>query len=210
MPQTIKDKISAIPSSPGVYFFKDKKDKIIYIGKAKSLKKRVSSYFVNKKNDIKTSVLVKHIHDIDFLIVRNEAEALISESNLIKINKPRYNVYLKDDKSYPYIKITNEPYPKVEIVRLKHFSKDSHLYFGPYTRTGDLRKILNVLHKIFSIRTCNYFIDQKFIDKQKAKVCLDYHLKRCDGPCEGLISVPDYGKIIKQATYFLKGKRTLY
>ena len=101
MPQTIKDKISAIPSSPGVYFFKDKKDKIIYIGKAKSLKKRVSSYFVNKKNDIKTSVLVKHIHDIDFLIVRNEAEALISESNLIKINKPRYNVYLKDDKSYP-------------------------------------------------------------------------------------------------------------
>ena len=206
MPQTIKDKISAIPSSPGVYFFKDKKDKIIYIGKAKSLKKRVSSYFVNKKNDIKTSVLVKHIHDIDFLIVRNEAEALISESNLIKINKPRYNVYLKDDKSYPYIKITNEPYPKVEIVRLKHFSKDNHLYFGPYTRTGDLRKILNVLHKIFSIRTCNYFIDQKFIDKQKANVCLDYHLKRCDGPCEGLISVSNYGKIIKQATYFLKGK----
>jgi excinuclease ABC subunit C len=201
----IKNKIASIPASPGVYFFKDKKQQIIYIGKAKSLKKRVSSYFSKNNHDIKTSVMVNHIYDIDFLIVRDEAEALISESNLIKINKPRYNVYLKDDKTFPYIKITKEPYPKVEIVRLKNFNKDNHLYFGPYTRTRDLRNILNVLHKIFSIRTCNYFIDQKFIEQKKIKVCLDYHLKRCDGPCEGLISEVKYAKIIKQASYFLKG-----
>ena len=146
MAQSIKDKISTIPSSPGVYFFKDKKDKIIYIGKAKSLKKRVSSYFNKNKHDLKTSVMIKHIRDIDFLVVKNEAEALISESNLIKINKPRYNVFLKDDKTYPYIKITNELYPKVEIVRFKHFNKDNHLYFGPYTRTRELRKIVKFLH----------------------------------------------------------------
>ena len=148
MSQAFKNKLSSLPTSPGVYFFKDKKDKIIYIGKAKSLKKRVGSYFNKSKHDIKTSVMVKNIHDIDFLIVKNEAEALITESNLIKINKPRYNVYLKDDKTYPYIRITNEDYPKVEIVRFKHFNKDNHLYFGPYTRTRELRNVLKLLYKV--------------------------------------------------------------
>ena len=152
MAQKNKDKLSSIPSTPGVYFFKNKKDKIIYIGKAKSLKKRVSSYFNNKKHDIKTRVMVKHIHEIDFLIVKNEAEALITESNLIKINKPRYNVYLKDDKTYPYIRITKEDYPKVEIVRFKHFNKDNH---RPYTKARDLRGVIKLLYKVFPIKTCD-------------------------------------------------------
>ena len=123
MSQKLKNKLSSIPSDPGVYFFKDKKDKIIYIGKAKSLKKRVGSYFNKKKHDVKTSVMIKHISSIDFLVVKNEAEALISDSILIKMNKPRYNVFLKDDKSYPYIRISDELYPKVEIIRFKYFNK---------------------------------------------------------------------------------------
>ena len=155
MATALKDKLSSVPASPGVYFFKDKKDKIIYIGKAKSLKKRVSSYFNKSGHDIKTSVMIKHIRDIDFLVVKNEAEALISESNLIKINKPRYNVFLKDDKTYPYIRISNELYPRVEIVRFKNFNKDNHLYFGPYTRARELRNIVKLLHKVFPIRTCD-------------------------------------------------------
>ena len=192
MAQSIKDKISTIPSSPGVYFFKDKKDKIIYIGKAKSLKKRVSSYFNKNKHDLKTSVMIKHIRDIDFLVVKNEAEALISESNLIKINKPRYNVFLKDDKTYPYIKITNELYPKVEIVRFKHFNKDNHLYFGPYTRTRELRKIVKFLHQIFPIKTC---------DLKRKETCF------C-GFClsKELITEKKYVQIIKKVIGFLKGK----
>ena len=152
MVSIFKKKLSSIPASPGVYFFKNKKDKIIYIGKAKSLKKRVSSYFNKKKHDLKTSVMIKHIHDIDFLVVKNEAEALITESNLIKINKPRYNVYLKDDKTYPYIRITKEDYPKVEIVRFKHFNKDNHTYFGPYTKSRDLRSIVSFYIKFFLLK----------------------------------------------------------
>ena len=192
MAQTLKNKLSSIPTNPGVYFFKNKKDKIIYIGKAKSLKKRVSSYFNKKKYDIKTSVMVKHIHDIDFLIVKNEAEALITESNLIKINKPRYNVYLKDDKTYPYIRITNEDYPKVEIIRFKHFNKDNHLYFGPYTKIRELRNIIKLLYKVFPIKTCN---------SKKRESCF------C-GFCmsQDIITEENYGSIIGQVIDFLKGK----
>jgi len=192
MSQKLKSKLSSIPSDPGVYFFKDKKDKIIYIGKAKSLKKRVSSYFNKNKHDIKTSVMIKHISGIDFLVVKNEAEALISESNLIKINKPRYNVFLKDDKSYPYIRISDELYPKVEIVRFKHFNKDNHLYFGPYTKTRDLRNVLKLLHKVFPIKTCD-------LNRKESCFC---------GFClsEEGITEKQYTEIIKQVIGFLKGK----
>ena len=192
MAQKNKDKLSSIPSTPGVYFFKNKKDKIIYIGKAKSLKKRVSSYFNNKKHDIKTRVMVKHIHEIDFLIVKNEAEALITESNLIKINKPRYNVYLKDDKTYPYIRITKEEYPKVEIVRFKHFNKDNHLYFGPYTKARDLRGVIKLLYKVFPIKTCGL--------KQRESCFCNFCMSK------ELISEEKYGDIINQVIDFLKGK----
>lgn len=192
MVSIFKKKLSSIPASPGVYFFKNKKDKIIYIGKAKSLKKRVSSYFNKKKHDLKTSVMIKHIHDIDFLVVKNEAEALITESNLIKINKPRYNVYLKDDKTYPYIRITKEDYPKVEIVRFKHFNKDNHTYFGPYTKSRDLRSIVKLLYKVFPLKTCE-------IKKRESCFC---------GFCMSKkeISNQKYLKIMEQVISFLKGK----
>ena len=115
-----------------------------------------------------------------------------TEANLIKEHKPRYNVFLKDDKTFPYIRVTNEPYPRVEIIRQKNLTKDNHNYFGPYTDAGYLREVLRVLHKIFPIRTCTYYIDDKSISSQKIKICLDYHIKRCDGPCEGLVSKAYY------------------
>ena len=192
MASSLKDKLSTIPSDPGVYFFKDKKDVIIYIGKAKSLKKRVKSYFYKKKHDIKTSVLIKHICDIDILIVKNEAEALITESNLIKIHKPRYNVFLKDDKTFPYIRISDELLPKVDIVRFKNFNKDNHLYFGPYTRSRDLRVIVKLLHKIFPLKTC----------KENAKESCFCGYCMTDIP----ISDDKYLEIINLVTNFLKGK----
>ena len=192
MSQKLKNKLSSIPSDPGVYFFKDKKDKIIYIGKAKSLKKRVGSYFNKNKHDVKTSVMIKHISSIDFLVVKNEAEALISESNLIKMNKPRYNVFLKDDKSYPYIRISDELYPKVEIIRFKHFNKDNHLYFGPYTKTRDLRNVVNLLHKVFPLKTCD-------LNKRESCFC-GFCLSKEE------ITEQKYNQFIKQTVSFLKGK----
>ena len=120
----LRDRISSIPNLPGIYFFKNKNNKIIYIGKSKSIRKRVQSYFSSKKKDVKTSVLVGNVTDIDWLVVRSETEALLAESNLIKKHRPKYNVFLKDDKTYPYIKITNEPYPRIEIIRMKDLKKD--------------------------------------------------------------------------------------
>ena len=205
----LKQKLTQIPKSPGVYFFRDKKDDIIYIGKAKILHNRVRSYFNKPEGkDPKTQVMVKNITDFEWLVVRSEVEALLTEANLIKEHKPRYNVFLKDDKTFPYIRITNEPYPRVEIIRQKNLTKDDHNYFGPYTDAGYLREILRVVHKIFPLRTCTYFIDNNTIEEKKIKICLDYHIKRCDGPCEGLVSEQDYGDMIFQIKRFLKGRNT--
>ena len=192
----LKEKLGQIPKSPGVYFFRGKKGEIIYIGKAKILRNRVRSYF-NKSvgKDHKTKVMVKNIFDLEWIVVRSEVEALLTEANLIKEHKPRYNVFLKDDKTFPYIRITNEPYPRVEIIRQKNLTKDDHNYFGPYTDTGYLREVLRVLHKVFPLRTCTYFIDNQIIKDKKIKICLDYHINRCDGPCEGLVSKEEYGKV---------------
>ena len=203
----IQQKLSQIPKSPGVYFFRDGKGEIIYIGKAKVLKNRVRSYFNSPKGkDPKTLVMVKNIADLEWLVVRSEVEALLTEANLIKEHKPRYNVFLKDDKTFPYIRITNEPYPRVEIIRQKNLTKDDHNYFGPYTDAGYLREILRVIHKIFPLRTCTYHIDDHTIQAGKIKICLDYHIKRCDGPCEGLVSEKEYGDMINQIKGFLKGQ----
>jgi excinuclease ABC subunit C len=205
----IQQKISQIPNSPGVYFFRDNKGEIIYIGKAKVLRNRVRSYFNSPTGkDPKTLVMVKNIADLEWLVVRSEVEALLTEANLIKEHKPRYNVFLKDDKTFPYIRITNEPYPRVEIIRQKNLTKDDHNYFGPYTDAGYLREILRVIHKIFPLRTCTYYIDEDTIKAGKVKICLDYHIKRCDGPCEGLVSENDYIEIIKQIKGFLKGRNS--
>jgi len=198
--------VANISTNPGVYSFKDKKGDIIYIGKAKNLKKRVSSYF-NKSNNIsKNQIMISKAVDVDTLIVRNEVEALLTEANLIKIHKPRYNVFLKDDKTFPYIIITNEPYPRVEIIRKKNLKKDGNLYFGPYTDVNYLRSILKVLHQVFPLRTCSFLINEETIKSRKIKVCLDYHIKKCDGPCEGLVSDLNYRKMIDQVIDFLKGK----
>ena len=203
----IQQKISQIPNSPGVYFFRDNKGEIIYIGKAKVLRNRVRSYFNSPTGkDPKTLVMVKNIADLEWLVVRSEVEALLTEANLIKEHKPRYNVFLKDDKTFPYIRITNEPYPRVEIIRQKNLTKDDHNYFGPYTDAGYLREILRVIHKIFPLRTCTYYIDEDTIKAGKVKICLDYHIKRCEGPCEGLVTEKEYGDMINQIKGFLKGR----
>ena len=205
----LKDKLKSIPRNPGVYFFKDKNSDIIYIGKAKNLKKRVSSYFNKTNQGVKSKIMVSHACDIEYLIVSNEVQAIITEANMIKEYKPRYNIVLKDDKTLPYIVITNEPYPKVEIIRKKNLHKDGNMYFGPYTNVNYLREVVKVLHRIFPIRTCSYFIDRKSIKNKKVSICLDYHIKKCQGPCEGLVSEYDYQSMIDSVVQFLKGKNKL-
>jgi excinuclease ABC subunit C len=195
-----------IPSNPGVYFFKDKTNQIIYIGKAKNLKKRVSSYFNKKNLNSKNKLMVSKAVKVESLIVKNEVEALITEANLIKIHKPRYNISMKDDKTFPYIMITSEPYPRVEIIRRKNLYKDRNIYFGPYTDIYYLRSVVKIIHQIFPIRTCSYLINKKAIENKKIDVCLDYHIKKCDGPCEGLVTEKDYNNMIAQIIRFLKGK----
>ena len=198
--------VKNISSNPGVYSFKDENNKIIYIGKAKNLKKRVSSYFTKSNKNSKNKIMISKAVDIETLIVRNEVEALLTEANMIKFHKPRYNVFLKDDKTFPYIVITDEPYPRVEIIRKKNLRKDGNVYFGPYTDVNYLREIVKVLHQVFPLRTCSYLINQDTIKKNKIKVCLDYHIKKCDGPCEGLVAQQTYCMMIEQVVSFLKGK----
>ena len=198
----LRDRISSIPNLPGIYFFKNKNNKIIYIGKSKSIRKRVQSYFSSKKKDVKTSVLVGNVTDIDWLVVRSETEALLAESNLIKKHRPKYNVFLKDDKTYPYIKITNEPYPRIEIIRMKDLKKDDNIYFGPYTDIRYLREVLKTIHRIFPLRTCSFYIDDKSIKNKKHSLCLDYHIKRCEGPCEGLVATNKYDAILTAVVVF--------
>ena len=203
---SLRDKLKSIPKHPGVYFFKDKNSDIIYIGKAKNLKIRVNSYFNKANQDTKSKIMVSHARDIEYLVVSDEVQAIITEANMIKEYKPRYNIVLKDDKTFPYIIITNEPYPKVEIIRKKNLHRDGNTYFGPYTDVNYLREVVKVLHRIFPIRTCSYFIDNKSIENKKVSVCLDYHIKKCQGPCEGLVSEYEYQSMIESVIQFLKGK----
>jgi len=196
-------KIENLPRLPGVYLFKNKNDKIIYIGKAKSLYNRVKSYFSPNINSIKTEALVSKIADVDVIVTDNEVEALILEANLIKQYKPRYNVNLKDDKSYPYIIITNEDFPQVYPTR--RVVMDGSKYFGPYTEVKTMKHALKVLRDVFKIRSCKYNLTEETIQKGKYKVCLDYHIKKCDGPCEGLISKENYNKMIQEVEQVLRG-----
>ena len=196
----IKEIVKNLPNNPGVYFFKDKKDKIIYIGKAKNLKKRVSSYFNKSNSSSKNKIMISKVNDLEVIIVETEVEALLTESNLIKIHKPRYNVFMKDDKTFPYIIISNEKYPRVEIVRKKKILKDDNIYFGPYTDVYYLKSVLKTLHQIFPIRTCDYkVIDGIKINKQKTCFC---------GFClsEKNITVNEYELMISKVVSFLKGK----
>ena len=205
MKEDLKLKIKSAPNAPGVYQFFNSEKKIIYIGKAKSIKNRVRTYFQSSKNhSSKTITLVKKIEGIEWIIVRNEVEALMTEANLIKRHQPHYNINLRDDKSYPFIRITKEPYPQVFITR--KIIRDGSRYFGPFTDSRQLRIMLKAINKLFQIRSCSYFIDDDIIHSKKISVCLDYHIKKCEGPCEGLVSEEEYAKMIQRVEDFLKGK----
>jgi excinuclease ABC subunit C len=203
----LEEKLESFPKNPGVYQYKNAAGKVIYVGKAKNLKNRVRSYFLNYRRgegDGKFKALVEKIADVELLLTDSDVEALILENTLIKKLKPRYNVMLRDDKTYPWVCITNEPYPRVfPTRRRKH---DGSKYFGPYTDVMTLRYVLQTLRDIFSLRTCNLPIDDDFIARKKARVCLEYHIKRCDGPCEGLVSQKDYAEMIRKVRQFLAGR----
>ena len=204
MNSKLETKIKNLPSNPGIYQFFNDKGKVIYVGKANNLKNRVRSYFHENLASPKTEILVKKINDLELIITDNEIEALVLENNLIKKFKPRYNVNLKDDKSFPYIKVTKEPYPRVYPTR--RVIKDGSKYFGPYTDVKNMKTSLRMINEVFKIRSCKFDITQESIDKKKFKVCLDYHIKKCDGPCEGLISEINYNEMVNEVVKVLKGK----
>ncbi len=204
MTKEIENKLKNLPASPGVYQYKDKNGKVIYVGKAKNLRNRVRSYFREKVDSPKTRALVKKIHDLEIIVTDNEIEALVLENNLIKKFKPRYNVNLKDDKSYPYIRITNEPYPRIFATR--DVVRDGSKYSGPFTDVKAMKNSLRLINKIFKIRSCKYYIDEEVIKQKKIKLCLDYYIKKCDGVCEGLITQEEYNKMASRAERVLKGK----
>ncbi len=204
MTEKIKTKLENLPAGPGVYQFKDSAGRVIYVGKAKVLKNRVKSYFHTKTLYPRTEAMIKKIDDIEIITTDSEVEALILEINLIKEIKPRYNVNLKDDKSYPYIVITNEPYPRVFPTRRKR--TDGSRYFGPYTDVKSMRYALKSVRDLFTIRSCNLNLNEENVKEEKFKVCLDYHIHKCDGPCVDLISSADYKKMIEQVEKLLNGK----
>ncbi|WP_418512503.1 excinuclease ABC subunit UvrC [Corallibacter sp.] len=195
--------LKTLPNLPGVYQYYDADGKILYVGKAKNLKKRVSSYF-NKQHDYgKTKVLVKKIADIKHIVVDTETDALLLENNLIKKYQPRYNVMLKDDKSYPWICVKNERFPRVFSTR--RVFKDGSEYFGPYTSMKTVSTLLDLIRGLFQLRTCNYDLAQEKIDAGKYKVCLEYHLGNCKGPCEGYETEVSYHNNIASIKEILKG-----
>lgn len=201
----LKKKISGLPQKPGCYQFKNNNGKIIYVGKAIKLKNRVNSYFQeNRPRDAKTNALIKNISDVEVIVTDSEAEALILEDTLIKKNKPKYNILLRDDKSYPFIKITKEKYPKIYYTRNK--IKDGSRYIGPITEVHNLKNVMKAMRTLFKIRSCDLDITDKTIDQKKHKICLEYHINKCDGPCEGLINEELYGENVKKAIKVLEGK----
>ena len=200
----LQNKLTNLPSKPGVYqFFNDKK-KVIYVGKANNLRSRVKSYFHSKNPNAKTEALVSKISDFELVVTDSEVEALVLENNLIKELKPRYNVNLKDDKSFPFIKVTNEPYPRIFSTR--RVIRDGSKYFGPYTSVKNMKSALRMINQVFKIRSCKFDINDESIAKKKFKVCLDYHIKKCDGPCEGLISQKDYNDMVDEVVKVIRGR----
>ncbi|RDY59623.1 excinuclease ABC subunit UvrC [Flagellimonas nanhaiensis] len=200
---SINVQISTLPSSPGVYQFFDDDGIILYVGKAKNLKKRVASYFNKKQEYGKTRVLVKKIHGIKHIVVPTESDALLLENNLIKKLQPRYNVLLKDDKSYPWICIKSERFPRVFPTR--KLIKDGSEYYGPYTSMKTVRTLLELVRSLYPLRTCNYDLSKEKVASGKYKVCLEFHLGNCLGPCEGLQSEKDYHGQIEDIRQIIKG-----
>ncbi|HKJ79478.1 MAG TPA: excinuclease ABC subunit UvrC [Prolixibacteraceae bacterium] len=195
-----------LPNKPGIYQYFDNTGKIIYVGKAKNLKKRVSSYFSKKQDNRKTTLLVRNIADIKHMVVETEQDALLLENNLIKKYQPRYNIRLKDDKSYPWICIKNEPFSRV--FKTRNLIRDGSKYFGPYTSIYTVRTLLDLFKGEYKLRTCNYHLTKENIDNGKYKVCLEYHIGNCGGPCEGHVKNEDYNQNISDIENILKGNIT--
>jgi excinuclease ABC subunit C len=195
---------STIPLSPGIYKYFDAQDELIYVGKAKSLRKRVSSYFTKTFTTYKTHELVQRIRRIEFTIVNSEQDAFLLENSLIKQFQPKFNINLKDDKSYPFIVIKNEPFPRVFLTRRK--IDDGSQYLGPYTSVGRVRELLDLVKSNIQLRTCQLNLSETQIRKKKYKVCLEYHLGNCKGPCEGLQTPEDYAEGLVQLKNILKGQ----
>lgn len=199
-------KVKALPSSPGVYQYLDENGTIIYVGKAKNLKNRVSSYFNKNQENRKTILLVRRIVDLHYIVVDTENDALLLENNLIKKYQPKYNIQLKDDKTYPWICIKREPFPRVFSTR--RLVRDGSQYFGPYTNVKVLNTLLTLLKELFPIRNCNFDLSASNIKKGKFKVCLEYHIGNCKGPCEGKETEEEYHQYIQQIANISKGNLT--
>ena len=205
MKQTLSEhlrfKLDALPASPGIYLMKNRDAQIIYIGKAKSLRSRVRSYFQESGHDGRRqfNTLVRNVADIDYILTATEQEALILEATQIKAHKPRYNILLKDDKKYPFIRITDEPFPRIFSTR--DVVRDGSRYLGPFSNVRAMHATLDMMHKIFPVRSC-----ESQLPSDKVKLCLDYHIHRCEGPCKELVNREDYQKSIDSAVRFLQGK----
>ncbi|MCK9559595.1 MAG: excinuclease ABC subunit UvrC [Candidatus Marinimicrobia bacterium] len=202
-PPGLMEKIRTAPTDPGCYIYRNSGGKIIYIGKAKNIRNRVKSYFVNGYKEPKTAALVSQIFEVEFILTNSEIEALILENTLIKTHRPKYNIFFRDDKTYPYVRITAEPFAQVFLTR--NVIRDGSKYFGPYTDSRLLRETLEIIKNIFPIRSCKHRLNEKTIAKGQIKICLDYHIKKCEGPCQGLVSAGEYDLMIAKVMAFLNG-----
>jgi excinuclease ABC subunit C len=201
----IEEKLSNLPRKPGIYIFRNTEKKVLYVGKAKILRNRVRSYFQKSRpHDPLMHIMLSKIADVEIIVTDSDIEALILEANLIKKHKPRYNIKLKDDKSFPFIRITNEDFPQVFPTRT--VIRDGSHYFGPYTNVKEMRAALRTLKRLFTIRSCKYNLTAEVVAQKKVQLCLDYYIKKCKGPCQGLQSREDYAQTIEKVKKFLHGK----
>lgn len=199
----LKEKIAILPDTPGVYTYYDAEGTVIYVGKAKNLKRRVSSYFNRTHDSLRTNLLVRAIRDMTYIVVPTEQDALNLEASMIKEYQPRYNVLLKDDKSYPWIVVTNEPFPRVFMTRQK--IKDGSKYFGPYTSVAVARTVLELVRDLYPLRSCRHAITPEYVARGKGRLCLEYHMKRCGGCCVGLVTREEYAAQIERVKQILRG-----
>lgn len=199
----LREKILNLPESPGVYMYIDRHGKVIYVGKAKRLKRRVSSYFNRRHDSVKTNLLVRNIVDMRFIVVATEEDALHLENAMIKSYQPHYNVLLKDDKSYPWIVVTKELYPRVFMTRERDVDGK---YYGPYANQQSAKVVLQLIRDVYPLRSCRHALDEKGIVRNKFSLCLDYHIKKCGGACRGLISPEKYGEYVSQVRQILSGE----
>lgn len=201
---SLKEKISILPTTPGVYTYYDSEGRVIYVGKAKNLKRRVSSYFNRTHDCLRTNLLVRAIADMSYIVVPTEQDALNLENSMIKEFQPRYNVLLKDDKSYPWIVVTNELYPRVFLTR--QFIKDGSKYFGPYTNAQIAHTVLDLIRELYPVRTCRLPITNDYIRRGRGRLCLQYHIKKCEGCCTGAVAVDKYMSYIERIKQILRGE----